>query len=264
MLLDGTDALRLTNVLIALAVLLQNLELLRLRAVFTENGVWTWSVLQEEFRSIPGPIRLVINILLADFAFPILLGVSAFAAAAALFFQAAWLPWIMLAAALLTSARWRGAFNGGGDYMTIVVLSAVSIAALFPNTPGVLLGCLWYTSLHVCASYLIAGLVKLKNRDWRSGEALSAFIRSTIFLPNPRLERASENGFLMKLASLALILFELSFPLALLGAEFAAGYACLGIIFHLGAFYVFGLNRFVFAWAAGYPALIFCGGVVGF
>ena len=42
--------------------------------------------------------------------------------------------------------------------------------------------------------------------------------------------------------------------------------ACAGILvaaigFHLVNFYAFGLNRFLFAWAAAYPALYFCSGL---
>jgi hypothetical protein len=37
----------------------------------------------------------------------------------------------------------------------------------------------------------------------------------------------------------------------------------LGLCFHLGAWLVFGLNRFVFVWAAAYPALLWCSQMLG-
>lgn len=56
-------------------------------------------------------------------------------------------------------------------------------------------------------------------------------------------------------ASWTIILFEVTFPAAILNAHLSLVYMASGLAFHAGNAYVFGLNRFFFAWLAAYPAI---------
>ena len=58
-----------------------------------------------------------------------------------------------------------------------------------------------------------------------------------------------------------LLLFEIGFPVALVSPDLSIVVILIAIAFHVGNFYIFGLNRFVFAWLACYPALYFCSGL---
>jgi len=57
-------------------------------------------------------------------------------------------------------------------------------------------------------------------------------------------------------AGWAVMLFELTFPLALLQREWLFAALLLAALFHIANACLFGLNRFVWAWIATYPALL--------
>ena len=52
------------------------------------------------------------------------------------------------------------------------------------------------------------------------------------------------------------MLFEMLFPLALLGAAYLQAALILAALFHLASACLFGLNRFLWIWLASYPCLI--------
>jgi hypothetical protein len=57
--------------------------------------------------------------------------------------------------------------------------------------------------------------------------------------------------------SWAFILWEIAIPLAFIDPRLMVIYCGIGLMFHFLVFWFFGLNRFFFAWAATYPALLF-------
>ena len=57
-------ALLWTERLTALALVLQSLELLQLRSVFADDGVWRWSILREEQAGLLAPLRWVLALFL--------------------------------------------------------------------------------------------------------------------------------------------------------------------------------------------------------
>jgi hypothetical protein len=184
--------------------------------------------------------------------FCVLLVARGAAAVAILFVPHAALFGFLLLSSLLISLRWRGSFNGGSDFMTLVVLTGL-LAAQWKPEAG-----LWYIALQTVNSYFVAGVVKLRTASWRSGKALAGFAQTTIydspgaaaiFVRHPALARA---------ASWVVIALECAFPLALAGPLPCAILLGGMFAFHLGNVHVFGLNRFALAWAATYPALFYC------
>lgn len=249
---------------IAAAVLLQTAELLAVRASASDHGVWSWQVLKDEFEVFPGWFRRVLALTLPQPNFARLLGARLVCAVLLLFTSNALLVFVLFASTILVCLRWRGVFNGGSDYMTLVVLSALLVARLFPLNRAVAAGCLWYIAIQVVSSYFIAGLVKVRRQNWRSGRALAGFLQSALYpLPGP-LNLLVQSRSASAAASWGIIAFELSFPLALINAQICAVFVGLALLFHLLNSYVFGLNRFLFAWAAGYPALMYCSNFSGF
>jgi hypothetical protein len=106
-------------------------------------------------------------------------------------------------------------------------------------------------------SYFIAGAVKLQNPDWRSGRALASFVGSGRYGTPAWLVRAISTGPRPALAAWGVMAFEGGFPLALVSPAVAAALLALGVLFHLGNAAVFGLNRFLLAWLAAYPSLLY-------
>jgi hypothetical protein len=257
-----TETLVVVARIIAFAILLQSIELLKIRAVIKEDGIWTWTVLRKEFDVFPRPFLAFFEFLLP---YPRFIKLLYFQIAASGFLML--YPTPVFAIGLLLSAtlcclRWRGTFNGGSDFMTLIVLTGVSVGLVFSNTVSLEKASLWYITIQACTSYFRGGLSKLRTRNWRSGRALKGFICSSMYPVDNLLGRLIDSSQVLFLMSWVVILFECSFPLALVSPKVCGIYIGLAFVFHLANFYSFGLNRFLFAWMATYPALYFCSHVL--
>jgi hypothetical protein len=248
---EAITCLRWVEILISFAVILQTIELFSIRKAFSEQGIWRWSILRNEF-PCPGLFDLFLN----DRSFLVVLTVRLLAALF-LIVKAHWLfSFVLALTTLLIALRWLGTFNGGSDYMTFLILYSVSIGRFFETDRRILKGALLYLAIQTCLSYFVAGIVKLKRADWRSGKTLRDFLISSNYqVPEFVKDLTSRSKYFLPLAAWILIVFECCFPLALRG--FSIFFFGAAIIFHLGAFYLFGLNRFVFAWIASYPTIFF-------
>ncbi len=255
--MDLEQAQRLSEILIGLAVLFQSIELLRIAPSVGNYGVWRWETLREEY-SFLGPLRIGLDFLLG---YPNVVYLFLSRAILGLLLTL-FSHWIILALLLfctiLIALRWRGTFNGGSDYMSIIVLAALLIASASSENSAFRYGCILYIGLQTTSSYFVSGFVKLRKQNWRAGLALPAFLRSSIYQASPWVDNCARNRAMMLISSWGIILFELLFPLALVSPQLCLGFLALAVLFHFANFYIFGLNRFLFAWAAAYPAVYFC------
>ena len=137
------------------------------------------------------------------------------------------LVWLLLLTTVLTAVRFGGTLNGGSDYMTVVALSSLLVP--WGQT---------YLAVQLTLSYFVAGLVKIRHRDWRNGSALTRL-----------------TGLPAQLAWPVLI-WECTFPLAWLNHTFCLAYLAVGVVFHLANTKILGLNRFFWVWLAAYPSLL--------
>ncbi len=249
--------------LIALAVILQTVELLQLRKTFADEGVWRWPTLKEELQVFPPWARACFGALLPYRRFLAVLTVRLAAGGALLCGPgsfAAPLLLILLLSTILIALRWRGTFNGGSDSMTAIVLVALFAARCFPESAAVAAGSLLYVALQTSLSYFIAGWVKLKNSQWRNGAALLRYIRTPGYgAPKAIVELLSRARAALA-ASWGIIVFECAFPLGLFSQTLAPLFIGAALAFHIANVFVFGLNRFLFAWAASYPAYYWAAG----
>ena len=206
------DWMQISAQLWAVAGILQSLEFLFLKSPLTRKG-----------------FQRALNVFL-------LLGFLTFG-----FYPAPWLALVMLIAHLARLFLWRGVFNGGSDYMMTTLGVGHAMTLWDPRA-----GCL-YVAVQVLLSYMVAGIVKFKNRDWRSGAALGKFINLPIFI--------KDNRAIHQIISWGLIGFELSVPLLVwnrLGLRIAAVSA---VFFHLLVAIKMGLNRFFWVWLAAWPCV---------
>jgi hypothetical protein len=254
MALSLAESLLWTERLAALSVSVQTLELLRARHAFADDGVWQWQILKADHEALPGPLRWLFAQLLPYRSFLALL-VMRLALSLALALGLGWAALALFVSQLAIGVRFRGTFNGGSDYMTMVVLSALGGASLAPHSETVVRACLGYVCVQLVLSYVIAGVVKLRQPAWWSGAALRAFVESPRYAAPPWFSRLAARAALP--LSLPILLFECAFPLALAGPRVTLGFACAGALFHSANVVAFGLNRFLFAWAAAYPALFY-------
>ncbi len=243
---------------IALAVFLQTVELLQSRTAFADAGVWSFSLLRREHDALPAPLRWLfawvlpyrtfVGLLGLELVFAVLLGLGVSGAATFLLF-----------AQVAVCVRFRGTFNGGSDYLTVLILMALSVAWLCGAKENPLAGkaALAYIAVQVTLSYFIAGVAKVKEAAWRSGAALRAFVTSEGYGAPDFVRRLLDGQRRCLLLSWAVLGFECGFPLAWLSPHWCLPLLAIGFVFHLGNSLVFGLNRFLFAWSAAYPALLF-------
>lgn len=247
-------ALQFIARILAVALTVHTLEFISLKNIFASQGLWRWDELRQEHSLLPQ-----LDFLFADSKrFILFLYLRFFIAI--LFFFFPFNPFFALFLFLSTWAlavRFRGSFNGGSDYMSLLLLLSLSVAN-FKATPKVQAGVLWYMALQACSSYFIAGLVKIKQSDWRTGKALTHFIKSPNYNPPPIARRIFDQRQMAWFCSWIVMLVELAFPLILIsGKKAAVIWLMLGFLFHLANAILFGLNRFLIIWMATYPALYF-------
>ena len=155
--------------------------------------------------------------------------------------------------------RFRGPYNGGADKMLLLVISCVALARLVPPAAEMALG---YLAVQLVLSYVVSGWVKLRNPDWRSGVALQEVFSYSIYPSSENLRALAARRRLLQGGACAVIGFELAFPLALVSPPVLSAALCLAAGFHLANAVLFGLNRFVWAWLAAFPALLWLQGQI--
>lgn len=253
-----TWAVRGFEILLGWSVLLQTLEYLRLPAL---DKLTPWSALSQEIPARPAWLKATIDRLLqpqtytawlwlrAVLALALMLGQVGLAGAALLFVMA-----------LLLLLRWRGAFNGGSDFMTLVGISGLLLAHLVATFTDASLGWqagFWYISLQTVSSYFVSGWVKILRPEWRSGRALPLFLDTGIYGPLAH-HSIYRNPKVACLCSWSFILWEGFFPVALLDVRLAMLWCSVAALFHFLVFWFLGLNRFFWAWISCFPAVIYC------
>jgi hypothetical protein len=241
-----------TLLFLSLGIIVQTLEYLSLKNLFSEKGIWRWSELRSEYAFLP-----YFDFFLAEKAFVVLLWIRLIAAFFMLFSFSFPLMLILFLTTLLITLRFRGSFNGGSDYLTTIVLSALCVGAFF-GTEQVLKGVLMYIAFQSVLSYFLAGLVKIKQPLWRNGKALIVFIHSPNYRPPEFFKTMLENKNIAFIAAWFVMIAELLFPLVLILPTERALFMIVGaFLFHLNNVLLFGLNRFLLAWLATYPAIYF-------
>lgn len=250
------DTLLFIERLISIGIILQTIEFLCIRK--TTEQIWNWNLVQKEFAFFPSIIKPFLNFHLKFPNFNILLIARLCLALLSLFYSQTIFLFLIIYSTVLILLRWRGTFNGGSDFMTLIILMSSILASTFKDSPTIVIGCLWYISIQTCTSYFISGTIKLKSKNWRTGKALVSFINSSIYSQDSISKLVTTHRWISFASSWIIILFECSFPIVLLNQSLCLIFILFAFLFHLANSYLFGLNRFLLAWTASYPALIYC------
>lgn len=255
-------ARRALECLLATSLLIQSLEFLRIRHFGNMAAVWSWEVQKTDVAHAPAWLRHLFDWLYQERIHRLHLLLRTGAAASLYAGVSVGSSTFLFVSTILILIRWRGAFNGGSDFMTLVVLTGVLISQLAQPLVGATLAWkagLWYITIHSITSYFISGAVKLLQPEWRDGRILTHFLDGGIHGPLPA-DSLFRHLRVAMTASWCFIVWECLFPLALAGPQWAM--LCCGVaaVFHLLVFRFFGLNRFVWAWCASFPAIIYCSG----
>jgi hypothetical protein len=243
----------LTARLLSFSMVLQAVEIFVLSRQSDFQHVWSYKNIQRDLESgLPLNAKLIEKI----FSIPSLQKIAGlqiiFSAVAAALPHPAILIALFLTH-LLICIRFRGAFNGGSDMMTFVVLTGVLISAAGFTKLGLI-----YIATHTLYSYFKAGLGKVKHKEWRNGQAIPAFLARSTF---PDIQNTATKLANKKTINAVLGIGTVIFELSALGLLFALSasylYFGLAVVFHLAIYFCFGLNRFFWIWISAWPATLF-------
>jgi hypothetical protein len=215
------DAVRMTEILLALAFLQQGAE--HLRGARDERVLFL-------LRMIPS-----------------------------IFLLAGWqTPWACAALVIVSFfilKRFQGPYNGGSDRMGLLILCCLTLTHFMP-VPRWQEYAFGYLALQLVLSYFIAGAVKVVNADWRSGRALQDVFLFSAYPVSESVRKWAYRPRILFVMSWAVMLFELSFPFALMTQETLVVGLVLAACFHFANACLFGLNRFFWVWLAAYPSIL--------
>lgn len=244
---DPQGALRTVELLSGAGSALGALEFLTLRREFTPSGFYSaWKVSAASITSL-FVIRLVLALW---FAFVPLTGAVGTLRIAA------------LVAVTLTLVRMMPLGIEAADQMISILLAVQLLASLAPGNERVQNACLLFIAAQSALSYSIAGWAKLLKSTWRDGSYLQALVRTEIF-GHALAARVVSSRAIASYLSLGLIALECLFPLALILGTTGATIACaMVLLMHLANAYLLGLNLFVWAFAATYPAVIYTASLI--
>lgn len=170
--------------------------------------------------------------------------------------------WVLLGLcvhSLLILHRYQGPYNGGSDRMSLLTLYCLSLAHWLPEH-FLQEAALGYLALQLILSYFVSGLVKVTNTEWRSGQALEDVFRFSVYPVSEHLRHLADRPRLIFGASWAVMIFEILFPLSMFHNAALILALCFAAVFHVANAFLFGLNRFVWAWIAAYPSLLWLHG----
>jgi hypothetical protein len=252
-------AIRVTEILLAWSLLIQTLEYLRMGKVTAPDGLWSWSLQRADIPN--APVRALLDVLFKPRVHQLHLLLRVLAVLG-LALQGASLALVgfLFVGNMLILIRWRGAFNGGSDFMTLVVLTGLLISQVLSAWGNAQLGWqagFWYIAIQAVTSYFLSGAVKLLRPEWRNGSALTIFLNGAIYGPLSATHPL-RHKWLATISAWGFIVWEILFPVSLLDPRLAAVFCAVAAIFHFLVFWFFGLNRFFWAWLCAFPAIIWC------
>jgi hypothetical protein len=149
--------------------------------------------------------------------------------------------------------------SDGSDHAAFMVQVGTALARA-GATPAAKDAGLWFIALTTAMAYTAAGAAKAVSPGWRTGDAVLGVVRLRGY-GDPAiarlLERVPHAGRVLEAAVVAL---ECGFPLAFAHRRVAWAVVGSSLAFHLANARVMGLNRFLTAFAATYPAVLYTAG----
>ena len=150
----------------------------------------------------------------------------------------------------------------GSDQMTTHIYSAIFLGFLSGTSLG-LEAAIWYIAIQSCFSYFTSGLAKAISPAWRRGEAVYRIFNTRTYGYEAVARTLRGHPRLSRIADWSAFSVETAFPLALVaGFPLVILFIAWGIAFHLMNALVMGLNSFLWAFTATYPAIIYVAFVI--
>lgn len=263
--LDYELAIRLVECLAAVGVIISSAEFLSNRELFNDTNFMGWKVAQLHHPMLrKEPLGKFLRLLNKNIIVYFLI-VARILAAVALFFasyQQHLLRFIFdatIAFSLVALAVRATYGRDGADKMMLIIFVAISIS-LVSGSKLATKACLFFIVGQACLSYFATGFAKAISQRWRKGKALIDIMSTSLWGNQNIAKMLVTRKWLALLITYSIITFESSFPLVLLvPSQIALFFLSLGVLFHLANAFVMGLNCFLWAFVATYPAVLYTG-----
>jgi hypothetical protein len=175
--------------------------------------------------------------------------------------QAAGLTAVLISL-LLAGFRYRYG-QDGSDQMFLLLTTALTLRWWFTSSPGVDQVCLWFVALQATLAYTVSGLAKVISPTWRSGRAVAGIFNTRQYGHHQIATLLARRPGVSRLVAWGVFGFEVAFPLAFLfGFPTVWVFIAVAFLFHIACAVVMGLDQFVWAFAATYPAILYAVGAI--
>jgi hypothetical protein len=175
-------------------------------------------------------------------------------------FDHAAMPWL-LGGLLLAQLHYHARFAmlpGSADIVNLHGLLAVTVGAVGGSDPTVRGAALAYFAATLALAYTSVAIGKLRVPGWRDGRYLVDAFRGSEFRFRPVASLLAPRPALARLGAWSTILLHLALGLAVLCPPPLLPWLLAGgVTFHLFVAATMGLNAFLWAFCAGYPAIVY-------
>lgn len=257
----ASEALLASDRLNATFTLVSSLESLTLFHRKDVQAVWDWETLRERYSSRPKPVRAALDLFGSRNGQYALHGARVLSSIALIANSSPrtkkWASAVNLLSTVALMPRNRYGFEGS-DIAHFVSRSALTVVHFSGGNAQVRESALWYMGLQSTLSYGAAGVAKIVNPEWLTGEALVGALRSRTFGHEFGWKILNKNRKLAAVLSTGVVAAETLYPLVLLRIPGLREVliALMGA-FHAGVSVSMGLNRFIPAFGSLTPAVLY-------
>lgn len=259
--LSVDKALRETELLISIGIILSSLEALCRPQDVEDGGLLSWRIGRTRSKVVSGHAGEVLDKAFSPPGIHVLTSLRLTAATVAALpngdrrAKAAAMTFLAVTNVLL---QLRGNYGGdGSDHANVVVCAAVAISKFFGHDEKARNACTAFIAGQSVISYFAAGLAKAISPYWRDGRAMQGIFRTRTYGEKHVSALLKKHPLLAKAGGWGVWLGEMAFPLALVAPKpVAAALLGTGVSFHAGNAAFMGLNRFLWAFSATYPSVI--------
>jgi hypothetical protein len=260
MVLTADDAILFTVRISAVGVIITSLELVLRAEVVAPNGLMSWHVSRIDKPWMIAGRRGRLADAVFGAGLPFLLSLRLAVAALCLVAPAGVVlsaPVIASAALLVVSLSVRSPFGlNGADQLDTIIYGGLALVMLHRN-PTTERWYIWFLAAQCCLAYGVAGVAKARSPVWRDGTGLQRILGVRSYVGAGTARFAEQHARIILLLSWATIGWECSFwTVLLLPQRLALLVLAGGIAFHVIIGFVMGLNDFIWAFLALYPAII--------
>jgi len=160
--------------------------------------------------------------------------------------------------------------NGGDNFLKFILLYMVFVNSFTrlavspkskstdPKSLAYLLhtGGLISIKIHLCLIYFISGITKANTKVWYHGVATYYTLNLERFAATDYNKILAQNGYFVTLSTYATLLWELAFPIAIWVNKLRIPTLLLGLLFHLGIYFLMMIHDFEILFMATYGLFI--------